>query len=114
VRDKDTFEFLVQGSAAEPYVVSFRRRDAKNFSAYCTCPAGENGMYCKHRIRILRGLLDGIVSSNTVDVRTVAGWLAGTDVETALRAIESLEKEAERIKNALSTAKKALARCLLD
>lgn len=71
-------------------------------------------MYCKHRIRILRGLLDGIVSKNTIDVATVASWLSGTDIETALRAIEALEKEAERIKNALSTAKKGLARCLLD
>lgn len=71
-------------------------------------------MYCKHRIRILRGLLDGIVSKNTIDVTTVASWLAGTDVETALDVIESLEKEAERIKNALSAAKKGLARCLLS
>lgn len=110
----DAYEFLVQGSAPEPYVVLFRRRDSGNISAYCTCPAGENGMYCKHRIRILRGLLDGIVSKNTADVTTVAGWLPGTDVETALRVIESLEKEAERIKNALSIAKKGLARCFLD
>jgi hypothetical protein len=69
----DTFEFLVQGSAAEPYVISFRRRDAKNISAYCTCPAGESGMSCKHRIRILRGLIEGIVSSNSADVTVVAG-----------------------------------------
>ena len=110
----DSFEFLVQGSAPEPYVVSFRRRDAKNISAYCTCPAGESGMACKHRIRILHGLLDGIVSNNTADVSTVSGWLAGSDVETALRTIDGLEKEADRIKRALSAAKKALAQCLLD
>lgn len=71
-------------------------------------------MYCKHRIRILRGLVDGIISENAVDVTTVVGWLTGTDVETALRVVESLEKEAERIKNALSIAKKGLARCLLN
>jgi uncharacterized Zn finger protein len=110
----DTFEFLVQGSAPEPYVVSFRRRDAKNISAYCTCPAGESGMSCKHRIRILRGLVEGIVSKNTADVAAVAGWLAGSDVETALQTIDELEKEAERVKKALSAAKKALAACLLD
>jgi len=110
----DTFEFLVQGSAPEPYVVSFRRREAKNISAYCTCPAGESGMSCKHRIRILRGLLEGIVSKNTTDVSTVAGWLAGSDVEAALRTIDELEKETDRIKKALSAAKKALAQCLLD
>ena len=110
----DTFEFLVQGSAPEPYRVSFRRRDAKNVSAYCTCPAGESGMSCKHRIRILRGLLEGVVSKNTADVTTVAGWLAGSDVEKALHTIDQLEKEAERIKKALSAAKKALSQCLLD
>jgi uncharacterized Zn finger protein len=109
----DTFEFLVQGSAVEPYVVSFRRRDAKNISAYCTCPAGESGMSCKHRVRILRGLVEGIVSANATDVTTIAGWLAGSDVETALQTIEELEREAERIKKALSAAKKALAQCLL-
>ena len=113
-RPSDTFEFLVQGSAAEPYRVSFQRRDAKNISAYCTCPAGESGMYCKHRVRILRGSLDGVVSKNTADVPTVAGWLAGSDVEKALRTIDELEKEAERVKKALSAAKKALSQCLLD
>jgi uncharacterized Zn finger protein len=110
----DTFEFLVQGSAPQPYLVSFRRRDAKNISAYCTCPAGESGMACKHRVRIFRGLIEGIVSKNTADVTTVAGWLAGSDVDTALNTIDQLEKEAERIKKALSAAKKALSQCLLD
>jgi len=114
VRSADTFEFLVQGSAVEPYRVSFWRRNAKNISAYCTCPAGESGMSCKHRVRILRGLPEGVVSKNTADVTTVAGWLAGSDVEAALRTIHDLEKEAERIKKALSAAKKALAQCLLD
>jgi hypothetical protein len=71
-------------------------------------------MSCKHRIRILRGLLEGVVSGNTADVTTVAGWLAGSDVEKALHTIDQLEKEAERIKKALSAAKKALSQCLLD
>jgi uncharacterized Zn finger protein len=110
----DAFEFLVQGSASEPYVVSFRRRDTKTLSAYCTCPAGENGMACKHRIRILRGVIQGIVSDNSSDVATVAAWLAGSDVETALQTIDQLEKEAERVRKALGAAKKALAQCLLN
>ena len=109
----ETLKFLVQGSAAEPYLVSFRR-DGGNLSGYCSCPAGENGMYCKHRIRILHGLIEAVVSDNADDVATVTGWLAGTDVETALQAVTLLEKEAERIKTALSAAKKTLAKCLLN
>jgi uncharacterized Zn finger protein len=106
--------FLVQGSAAEPYEVVFRRRDARNLSAYCTCPAGENGMYCKHRIRILQGMIEGVVSQNVSDVKKVVSWLTGTDVEEALRSVLALEKQAEQIKAALSAAKHSLARCLLD
>ena len=109
----ETIEFLVQGSALEPYRVSFRR-DGKNLSAYCTCPAGENGMYCKHRIRILQGLVEAVVSDNSDEVTRVAGWLAGTDVEMALQGVISLQEESERIKHALTAAKKVLAKCLLD
>lgn len=110
----DTYEFLVQGSAAEPYRITVKRRDADKISAYCTCPAGENGMICKHRVRILRGSTEGVVSQNHADVQTVACWLAGTDVERALRTVDELEKEAEKIKKTISAAKKVLSRALLD
>jgi uncharacterized Zn finger protein len=109
----DSFEFLVQGSAPQPYHVSLRR-EGRNLSAHCTCPAGESGSYCEHRINILRGSVDGIVSKNTADVATVAGWLKGTDVDAALQTVTRLEKEAERIKEALGSAKQTLSEYLLD
>ena len=110
----ESFEFLVQGSAREPYVVSFRRRDANNISANCTCPTAGLGMSCKHRIRILQGRTDDVISPNTADVTKVAGWFAGSDVATALATIDRLEKESEAIKVALTTAKRALAQRLAD
>lgn len=110
----DTYEFLVQGSAAEPYRITVKRRDAGKISAYCTCPAGENGMVCKHRVRIFRGSTEDVVSQNQADVKTVADWLAGSDVERALQTVDELEKEAEKIKKAISAAKKVLSRALLD
>jgi uncharacterized Zn finger protein len=109
----DSIDFFVQGSAPDPYRVLFRRTGS-NLSAYCTCPAGENGMYCKHRIRILQGLVEGIVSENTTDVQRVVEWLIGTDVDQALQTVNALEKEADSIKSALSEAKRALSRCFLD
>lgn len=66
----ETREFLVQGSALEPYKVTFKKVGG-NLSAYCTCPAGENGMYCKHRFNILEGSTKGIVSGNEADVQIV-------------------------------------------
>jgi len=71
-------------------------------------------MYCKHRIRILQGLVEGIVSENVADVQKVVGWLGGTDIEEALGRVCTLEKEADRIRSALSAAKHARSRCFLD
>ena len=62
--------FLVQGSAEEPYKVTFRKT-GNNLSAYCTCPAGENGQHSKHRMNILRGITSGIVSGNEAKVQVV-------------------------------------------
>jgi hypothetical protein len=103
--------FLVQGSAEEPYRVSFRKH-GNNLSAYCTCPAGQNGQYCKHRFRILGGSAEGIVSGNSEDVLIVKSWLPGTDVEAALLGVTEKEILLEKAKKDLSAVKKKLARTL--
>jgi len=104
--------FLVQGSAEEPYKVTFQK-EGVNLSAYCTCPAGENGQCCKHRIRILDGSEEGIISENVSDVKIVKTWLAGTDVEKALIQIVEKERVLEKAKKELSAAKKKLARMMM-
>ena len=71
-------------------------------------------MYCMHRFNILEGVGEGIVSPNAADVRVVASWLAGTDVEAAMKTVKELEKQEEQVKRQLSAARKALARCLTD
>ncbi len=109
----DNIEFLVQGSADEPYKVRFIKQ-GDNLSAYCTCPAGQNGMYCKHRFRILEGSTKGIVSSNPAEAATVQSWLQGTDVEGAMCKVKQIESEAAEVKKRLSAAKKALARSMYD
>jgi uncharacterized Zn finger protein len=104
--------FDIQGSAHEPYRVVFVRRSPTNLSAYCSCPAGENGQYCKHRFAILDGVQNGLVSSNADDIKIVQSWLPGTDVEKSLLKMRDLEKDAERIKNELTSAKRDLAKAM--
>lgn len=108
----EKIEFKVQGSAPEPYDVVFIKHSSTNLSAYCTCPAGENGQYCKHRLAILEGLDVGIVSPNVNAAKIVHSWLPGTDIEKIMLRMRALEKEADRIKLELSSAKKDLARAL--
>jgi uncharacterized Zn finger protein len=106
--------FEVQGSAIEPYSVLFVKRSDTNLSAYCSCPAGQNGQYCKHRFNILAGITKGIVSDNLDDVKVVQSWLHGTDVEKAIKKMRDLESEAEKIKKELSDAKKDVAKAFRD
>jgi peroxiredoxin len=103
--------FLVQGSASEPYQTVFDKKDDK-LTAKCSCPAGAMGQYCKHRFRILGGNTDGIVSTNIQDVKIVQGWLAGSDIEMAIHNLAEGEAELERAKKKVAAAKKALARVM--
>ncbi|MBK8466402.1 MAG: SWIM zinc finger family protein [Chloracidobacterium sp.] len=101
--------FEVQGSAPEPYKVTFTRRSQDNLSAYCTCAAGANGQYCKHRLAILGGDASGIISPNSGEAKIAQSWLPGTDVEKALLKLRELELAAARIKNEITSAKKEVA-----
>ena len=106
--------FEVKGSSPEPYGIVFVKRSSENMSAYCSCPAGENGQYCKHRFSILDGKTDAIVSANIEEVEKVRSWLPGTDLDQAINNMKKLEIEAAKINKELSAAKKAVARAMRD
>ena len=103
--------FLVKGSSAEPYEVTFIK-DGTSLTAICTCPAGTYGNYCKHRISILDGNTEAISGDNVDQAATVVGWLHGTDVEAALSELREAEKIAGPEKKALNTARRKLARAM--
>ncbi len=109
----ETIIFKVQGSSPEPYTTVFKR-SGTNLTAHCSCPAGEIGQYCKHRINILDGSTDGIVSGNESDVQTIMSWLKGSDVERVLKQVREAEEKLEVAKKQLNGFKKKLARALSD
>lgn len=106
-------KFFVQGSAPEPYLVVFRKSE-NNLTALCNCPAGEYGMYCKHRIRILAGSDEGIVSENIKDVEIVKNWVKGSDVEKVLDELLQSEIELGKLQKKVADLKKKLAKVLSD
>lgn len=107
----DEIKFSVKGSAAQPYQLIFIK-DGDSLTAICSCPAGEHGNFCKHRISILDGKTRGIVSENADQVATVAAWLAGTDVESALAEVRQIDAGPDVDKKALAAAKRRLARAM--
>ena len=107
----EQLEFLVKGSSADPYEITFIK-DGESLTALCTCPAGQFGGPCKHRIAILDGKSGGITSDNADLVSTVTQWLAGTDVEAALTELRKAEATKECSKADLSALKKKLGRAM--
>jgi hypothetical protein len=103
-----TIEFQVQGSAPNPYTVTFVK-EGSNLAAYCTCAAGAKGQPCKHRLAILAGIDASIVSANAAELRTIAVWLPGSPLQRALDDHASAERGLEQAQRSLSATKKRLA-----
>ena len=102
---------LVKGSSKDPYEVTFIK-DGDSLTALCSCPAGQYGNFCKHRISILDGNGEAIVGDNADQVSTVLEWLQGTDVAAALSGFRELERSSDTPKSALVAAKRKLARAM--
>jgi hypothetical protein len=103
--------FLVAGSGDEPYTVVFEKRNTV-MTAFCSCPAGERGLHCKHRVQILKGLGDSISSGNESDISTVQLWLNETELGEVFREYQEAERGLEQAKKRLDNAKKVFAKCM--
>lgn len=103
--------FRVKGSSADPYEITFLK-DGDSLTALCSCPAGQFGNFCKHRIAILEGDGTAIVSENTDQLPIVIDWLRGSDVGAALSEYRDAEKSRDQPKSVLIAARRKLARAM--
>lgn len=101
--------FLVSGSGPKPYQVEFVK-DGGGLKAYCNCLAGSHGSHCKHRINILIGDSNGIVSDVDDKFGLIADWLSGTGLESALEEFLSAQKEKPLNKTRLTQAKRLISK----
>ncbi|MGE3611710.1 MAG: hypothetical protein AB7I27_19120 [Bacteriovoracaceae bacterium] len=104
------FLFLVQGSSSDPYEVEVNVED-RNLSVSCDCAASINGQICKHRLRIISGSTEGIVSDNKADVRAVRDAFEKSEVMSLIvlrdkkeQEIESLKKEVKELSKKISSS----------
>ncbi|WP_347469898.1 SWIM zinc finger family protein [Burkholderia stagnalis] len=104
----EAIEFLVQGSASMPYDVIFTRENGE-VTAFCSCPAGEKGTYCKHRLSLLSGIAKDVIGDNAERVLDVLSWLPGSKLEACLADLKAAEDAVESAKQAEAQAKRRLA-----
>lgn len=92
------------------YVVRFFREGSR-INAICSCPSGENGGVCKHRLAILSGNNKNVVK-NAKRVCEVAAWLPGSNLSALFEEIANAEADVEKAKKHLSLTKKKLAKAM--
>ena len=107
----EQIDFVVRGSSSGTYEITFIK-DGDSLTALCTCPAGQFGNSCKHRVAILDGRSESISGDNADKVPTVTSWLVGTDVEAALSELREAEKIKGFPRDEIALLKKKLARAM--
>jgi uncharacterized Zn finger protein len=103
------FVFEVVGSQGDPYRVTFAFNGDKA-SASCTCGAGEQGKWCKHRTALLDGDVTAVRSANASEVAALKDRLAGTSLGAAYSRWVEAEEGVVSAKKTADAAKRALAR----
>lgn len=104
-----TFEVL--GSRDDIYTVTFEKGGEK-LHAFCTCQAGQNRTYCKHRFSLMNGESGHIVSDNKDDLERLRVMLQGTELEEKYIAVFEAERVYATSKRELDKAKIELARAM--
>lgn len=105
----ESVQFLVRGSKPHPYEVLFSR-DERRVSATCTCMAGMEALsICKHRMAILAGETENIVSDNHAQALVVSDWISDSQLPDQLSAVKAAQFGVDEADNALAQAKKELA-----
>lgn len=107
----DRQEFSIQGSAEEPYHIVFTRAGGLVVGV-CSCPAGENGQWCKHRLGILREDPAICAGLDPVAIAAVRSWLPGTLLERVIAEVAAAEAELEKAQAVVKKAKKRLSAAL--
>jgi len=78
----------------------------------CTCAAGENGTYCKHRINLIDGDYRAVLAGDVSALAVLKEWLPGSTLEAALAekraADKALDDAKKRVKQATLSVSKAL------
>ncbi len=77
---EDVLCFTVLGSTGNIYDITARKAGEK-LRVSCTCQAGRNRRWCKHRTALLDGDISNLLSDNVSDIEKLAEWAEGVEVE---------------------------------
>jgi len=102
----------VYGSEGDVYEVAFTVLSGKALAS-CTCKAGSNGQFCKHRLALLEGDMGRLVDKTKApEVKDVLGWAEFAPILDQVSRLHEIEAQMDELEKARSTLKKAVGKAL--
>ena len=96
------------------YVVQFVRESGK-LSIFCSCPAGEFGRYCKHKLSFLKGESALLTDTSDADsISAVREWVRESSYAALLAEIDLAETDAKNAQSRVQDLKKKLERAMKE
>ena len=93
VDNTDGVEFVIEGSTGNEYLVEFFDQGDRWLGATCSCYAGAEERYCRHRIDLLLGKTDDLISDNPEDAELLLQAMAGTKLAEYIAELKIVEEE---------------------
>ncbi|MBE6442289.1 MAG: hypothetical protein E7022_08200 [Desulfovibrio desulfuricans] len=101
--------FTVSGDSGHDYELSIgHSEDGMYFR--CSCPAGQNGQLCKHRLRILQGDDSAMYYTDENTMLLLNNFRSLPEIKSILAKKYEIEQEQERLKKELNKLKKKMGR----
>ncbi len=112
---KKHIELLAKSSSSNiPYTASCYLEENK-ISVFCSCPAGDNRLLCKHVRKIIAGDDSILYDKNQIiELEAIKSYLMGTDIPLILSELERAESLLEEAKRKVEKAKKNLGNTILN
>jgi hypothetical protein len=102
----------VYGSEGDIYELAFTVLSGKALAS-CSCKAGSNGQFCKHRLALLAGDMGRLVDkSKASDVKDVLGWPEFSTILDQVSRLHEIEAQIDELEKAKSVLKKSVAKAL--
>ena len=102
----------VYGSEGDVYEVAFTVLSGKALAS-CTCKAGSNGQFCKHRLALLEGDMGRLVDKTKApEVKDVLGWAEFAPILDQVSRLHEIEAQIEELEKARASLRKAVGKAL--
>lgn len=106
-----SYIFQYVSPAPTPYeVVVVHENDVVTLT--CTCDAGLQGDLCKHRLNLLAGSREGILSDNAAEAKRIPTLVEQSNLAGLLREWQDAQKQAALAEQRANEIKKRIAALL--